>query len=120
MSSSADDSISPDSSQQEPSRTEATDRNSTQSEGILAGAKQQIDSLTGGASITGIKDNVAGAAGERLTGVKETVLDGAVPTATGALQTAQDKIRSLTGGNGPGGHLSEKGKWHSGYLLCDD
>lgn len=114
MSSFSGDSVPAKSVQQEPSRTEAAEHSESQSGGILGAAKGQIDSLTGGVSVAEMKDNVAGAAGEKVTRVKETVLDDAVPAATGALQSAQDKIRSLAGG-----HDSEQGTWYSEYALWD-
>lgn len=99
MTSSSSDFASANPVRNEPSPTDAPARSSNQSEGILAGAKQETSSLAGGTSATEIKDNVASVAGKKMTGVKQTVVDDAMPAAAGALQTAQDKIRGLTGGN---------------------
>lgn len=65
----------------------------------MASAKSQINSITGGASVTEAKDNVVGAAGQTLNHMKETVVEGAVPAAKASLQTAQDKLGVLVGRN---------------------
>lgn len=67
------------------------------SEGVLAGVKQQINSITGGASVTDIRQNTATVAGEKVNGLKETVVDNVVPAAGDALQSAQERISALAG-----------------------
>lgn len=99
MTSSSSDFASANPVRNEPGPPDDPANNSSQSEGILAGAKQQVNSLAGATPATEIKDNVVGAAGEKMTGVKQTVVNDTVPAVTGALQTAQNKIRDLTGGN---------------------
>lgn len=65
---------------------------------MMVSAKSQIDSITGGASVTEVKDNVVGAAGQTLNSM-EKVVGGAAPVAKETLQTAQDKLGLLVGGN---------------------
>lgn len=66
-------------------------------EGVLAGVKQQINSMTGGASVTEIQQNITTATGETVKSLKETVVDNVVPAAGEALQSAQASISALTG-----------------------
>lgn len=85
-------------------------RNPDQSEGMKAGVKGQIDSMTSGPLVTDTKNNVTAVAGETIQGVKETVLDGAVPAAAEALKGAQDRVLALAGrGNGAKSDSAEKG-----------
>ncbi|OOQ88400.1 hypothetical protein PEBR_13771 [Penicillium brasilianum] len=65
-------------------------------EGILAGVQQQINSVTGGASITEIQQNITTVAGEKAHALKATVVNDIVPAASEALQSAQESIRTLT------------------------
>lgn len=114
MSASPSDSV--DYPHQEQNQSEAAARSSDQSEGVQTSAKQQLDSITGGVSVTDIKNNVTSVAGEKINGAKETVLGGAVPAAAEALQSAQGKIRSVIGGsNEPAGNCSEQGSCSSNY-----
>jgi hypothetical protein len=66
-------------------------------EGALAGVKQQINSMTGGASVTEIQQNITTATGETVKSLKETVVDNVVPVAGEALQSAQASISALAG-----------------------
>lgn len=63
-----------------------------QSDGVLSNVKQQITSVTEGASE--ISSQVTAVAGEKVNGVKDTV----VPAAGDALHSIQGQIRSLAGG----------------------
>jgi hypothetical protein len=64
-------------------------------EGILADVQAQINSVTGGASITEIQQNITTVAGEKAHAVKDTVVNDIVPAASEALQSAQESIRTL-------------------------
>lgn len=64
-----------------------------ESEGVLANVKQQLNSVTGGRSVSEIGSDVSSVAGEKVQGMKETV----VPAAEDAIQTVQTRIQSLTG-----------------------
>lgn len=72
--------------------------------------KQQIDTVTGGASITEIQQNITTVAGEKANALEETVVNDIIPAASEALQSTQESIRSLaekaTNGNNAQG---EKG-----------
>ncbi|KAJ5156720.1 hypothetical protein N7492_009523 [Penicillium capsulatum] len=73
--------------------TESTPNDSNNSDGVLSSVKQQITSVTDGASMSEIPSKVTAAAGEMVNGVKDTV----VPAASQALHNAQSQIKSLTG-----------------------
>ena len=64
------------------------------SEGVLAGVKQQINSITGGSSVSEIQEKVTTIAGEKINDMKETV----VPAAEEVLQNMQAQIRDLGSG----------------------
>jgi hypothetical protein len=64
-------------------------------EGVLASAKQQINSMTGGASVTDIQQNFTTAAGEKAAVLKETVVENVMPAAGEALQSAQQSLQTL-------------------------
>lgn len=65
--------------------------------GIIAGVKNQLNSMTGGKSIAELQDQAAVIAGEKATAVKETVMDSAIPAAGEALQNVGNKVRKLAG-----------------------
>lgn len=67
----------------------------SESEGVFANVKEQLNSVTGGRSISEIGSEVSSVAGEKVQGAKETVL----PVAEGAIHTVQAQIRSLAGGS---------------------
>lgn len=71
----------------------------SESEGVLANVKEQLNSVTGGRSISEIGSEVSSVAGEKVQGAKETVL----PVAEEAIHTVQAQIRSLTGGTNENG-----------------
>lgn len=76
----------------------STDGSSEKSrDGFLAGVKQHINSMTVGASVTEIQQNIKAAAGETVNGLEETVIDNVVPAASEALQSAQASISALAG-----------------------
>jgi hypothetical protein len=64
---------------------------------VLVGVQQQINTITGGASITEIQQNVIAVASEKVTGVKEAVVENIMPPAGEALQSAQKSIYTLAG-----------------------
>lgn len=72
------------------------------SESTSAGTERQTGTVTGGSSITEIKDQVVSATGQTLDDAKQTVLNDMVPAATGALQNAQENLRSIAGGDKAG------------------
>lgn len=110
---SSEDSVSSSSGNQR-NYTDATP-DEARPEGVLAGIKSQIDSATGGSSISEIGNKVIAVAGEKANGLNETVLGGAVPAVGQALQSAQDQIRSLAGGgSGTGEDNSNNGKHAAG------
>ncbi|KAJ6000260.1 hypothetical protein N7481_000669 [Penicillium waksmanii] len=63
------------------------------SEGVLANVKEQLNSVTGGRSISEIGSEVSSVASEKVQDAKETVL----PVAEEAIHTVQAQIRSLAG-----------------------
>ncbi|CAI7676912.1 unnamed protein product [Penicillium pancosmium] len=66
----------------------------SESEGVLANVKEQLNSVTGGRSISEIGSEVSSVAGEKVQDAKETVL----PVAEEAIHAVQAQIRSLAGG----------------------
>ncbi|KAJ5675610.1 hypothetical protein N7462_008507 [Penicillium macrosclerotiorum] len=77
------------------SKPDPTHHDANASGGILAGAKQQLDYITNGASITQIKNKITTMAGETASNIKENVFDGVVPAAGETLQGAQARVQSL-------------------------
>ncbi|KAJ5788322.1 hypothetical protein N7457_003312 [Penicillium paradoxum] len=67
-------------------------------EGVLAGIKHQLDSMTAGSSLSEIGNSVGSVVQEKAGAVKEIIMDSAVPAAQGALHTVQDQISALSGG----------------------
>lgn len=65
-----------------------------QPDGVLSSVKQQVNSVTDGASLSEISSKVTAVAGEKANGMKDTV----VPAAGEALNNVQGQIRSLAGG----------------------
>ncbi|KAJ5763272.1 hypothetical protein N7533_001953 [Penicillium manginii] len=93
--SSASDSFSTNSSaEQRNDDALPADSESNQSEGVLANVKEQLNSVTGGRSISEIGSEVSSIAGEKVQGAKETVL----PVAEEAIHTVQAQVRYLAGG----------------------
>ncbi|KGO60247.1 hypothetical protein PEX2_034250 [Penicillium expansum] len=67
-------------------------------EGVLAGIKQQFDSMAPGGSISEFGSSVTSAAQETVVAAKDTLMEGALPAAQGALQTMQYHIHNISGG----------------------
>lgn len=90
--------------------SEQTETAPNQSDGVLSNVKQQINSVSEGASQ--ISSQVTAIAGEKVNGVKDTV----VPAAGEALHNIQDQIQSLAGG-ATGADASDQGTCVK-ELLC--
>ncbi|KAJ5090691.1 hypothetical protein N7532_009375 [Penicillium argentinense] len=97
--SSSSDSIYTNSTPEQLDRNESVPVQSNESQGVLACVKEQVNSVTGGRSVSEIGSEVSTLAGEKASEVKEVI----VPAAEGALETLQARIHSLTGAeNGTG------------------
>ncbi|KAJ5389556.1 uncharacterized protein N7496_000624 [Penicillium cataractarum] len=91
-------------------------------EGVLASVKHQLDSVTGGAAIAEIQQNIPTVAEEKVNALKETVINDVVPATGEALQSAQESIRALaekvmTGHEAQGG--KEMDPSHPDYQIID-
>ena len=65
---------------------------------VLANVKNQLDSVTGGRSLSELGNEFSSVAGEKVQDAKETVL----PVAEGAIHTVQTQIQSWTGATNEG------------------
>ncbi|KAJ6084229.1 hypothetical protein N7486_011029 [Penicillium sp. IBT 16267x] len=90
------DFVSSNDAQQQITETDALVANSESSEGF-GSVKSQLDSLTGGSSISEIPSKATAVAGQKVAVIKDTVVDKAVPAAGEALQNLGSQIRNLAG-----------------------
>ncbi|KAJ5631500.1 uncharacterized protein N7484_011600 [Penicillium longicatenatum] len=90
------DSLSSNDVQQQITETNTSVADSESSD-VYDGVKSQLDTLTGGSSISEIPSKATAVAGETAATIKETVIDKAVPAAGEALQNLGNQIRNLTG-----------------------